>query len=135
MSTNVAAIRAGFVTALAGITAVRWYDKFPGQIVGPAGVVRRQTYNYGVDFDGDGDAIYAVSIYLPLTDPESAQVLMDSLLSTSGTNSVSTAIEAAPTLGGTVQWLNVDTATEDGIATVSGIDNLTATITVQVGGA
>lgn len=128
-------VRTAIAAALAPITAVRWYDKYPGQIVGPAGVVRRQSYNYGVDFDGDADGTYAVSIFIPLTDLESAQVLMDSLLAASGANSVATAIESTMTLGGVVQYVNTLRGTEDGITSVSGIDHLTATVTLTVGGA
>ena len=130
---TVAAVRAALVGALESITSVRWYDQYPGQIVAPAGVVRRQVYSYGITFDGDTDATYAVTVYVPLTEVLTAQALIDTLLSPSG--GIYAAIETDPTLGGVVDYAIVTRATEDGLTSLSGIDHLSATVTVLVGGA
>lgn len=130
---TIAAIRAGVAGAIDGITGLRWYDRYEGQIVPPAGVVRRLSTNYGVDFDGSDNHRFAVTVYLPLADQSVSQDLLDELLATSGTRSIKAALESDGTLGGAVSFINVESVNEEGIATLSGVEVIAATIVVSVG--
>lgn len=136
MAATIPQIREAIADQLSGITGVRWYSRYEGQIIAPAGVVRRQLTTYGVDFNGSDDHVFAVSLYMPLGDQSSAQDLLDELLSTSGTRSVKAALEASPTMGGVVQWSNVERVIEEGAVSMSGVDYyLSATITISIGAA
>jgi len=130
---TIAAIRTAIKTSLVGITGVTWYDVHPGQAILPAGIVRRQLTNFGVDFDGSDDHIFAVSLYLPLTEVSSAQSNLDELLSTSGARSVKVALEASATLGGVVQFINVERVAEEGVADISGVQCLVGTVIITIG--
>jgi hypothetical protein len=130
---TIAAIRAGIKASLVGISGVTWYDLHPGQVILPAGVVRRQLTSYGVDFDGSDDHTFAVSLYMPLTEVSSAQTNLDELLSTSGTRSVKAALEVDGTFGGVVQFANVERVAEEGVAELSGVQCLVGTVVISVG--
>jgi hypothetical protein len=130
---TIAAMRAAIKASLVGITGVTWYDVQPGQVVLPAGIVRRQLTNYGVDFDGSDDHMFAVSIYVPLTEVGTAQTTLDALLSTSGARSVKAALEVDGTYGGVVQFANVERVAEEGIAELSGVQCLVGTVVISVG--
>jgi hypothetical protein len=130
---TIAVIRTAIAASLVGIKGVRWYDRYDGQTVPPAGIVRRLSTNYGVDFEGSDDHRFGVTVYLPLADQPASQDLLDELLSTSGARSIKTALEVDGTFGSAVSWANVESVSEEGVATLSGVEVMAATIILTVG--
>jgi hypothetical protein len=130
---TIAQIRAAIAAAIV-IDGLRVHSSWPGQINAPAAVVRRKSTNFGVDFEGSDDHMFAVSVFVATSDPGTAQERLDAYLSTSGTSSIKAALEnASATLTGVIQFLNVEGVEEEGITSISGIDYLSGTINITVG--
>lgn len=130
---TIAAIRNALATVL-DISGFQTYSYMPASFNGKSIVVRRLSTRYGSDFDGNDDSLFGVSIYIPWTDNATSQALLDQCLgSTDTAYSVKSLIEAAPTLNGVVEFVNVERAAEEGLVSVDNITYLAATVTVSVG--
>ncbi len=129
-------VRAAFANALElRIPLFRWHDQWPANLQGPCGVIRRLTSTYTVDFDGHDDCTYGITLYIPLTDYHAAQNMLDDLVAGDGALSVQHAIEADDTLAHMVEFLDVQSCQEEGAVEIAGVQYLSATIRVNVGGA
>lgn len=128
-------IRTAIAARLAGIAGLYVHAKWPGTVNGDAAVVRRLNTDFGEDFNGSDRHRFGVTLYLPFTDTASAQDRLDDYCSTAGTQSVKAALEDDPTgtLGGVVQFFNVDGVDEEGIVELGGVTYISATVTLTVG--
>lgn len=128
-------IRAAIAARLAGIAGLITYPKWPGTVNGDCAVVRRLNTDFGEDFNGSDRHRFGVTLYVPFTDAATAQDRLDDYCSTAGAASVKDAIEADPTgtLGGVVQFFNVDGVDEEGLVELGGIQYVSATVTLTVG--
>lgn len=130
---TIAAVR-NALAAVVTVPTFQTYAHMPASFNGRSIVIRRLSIRYGSDFDGSDDCTYGISIYVPWTDNVAAQTVLDQCLdSKASTYSVKSLIEAAPTLNGVVDFVNVEQANEEGLVSVDNITYLAATITVTVG--
>jgi hypothetical protein len=130
---TIAAIRNALAAVLV-VPGFQTYSFMPASLNGKALVVRRLSTRYGTDFDGNDDSTFGVAVYVPWTDNATAQALLDSCLgSTNTAYSVKSLIEAAPTLNGVVDFVNVESVNEEGLVLVDNVTYLAATISVTVG--
>ena len=110
-STTVTQIKEGLQTRLATISGLRAYAQQPDNVNAPFAwpMLESITYN-GAMGGGLITHIFNVSVVVGRAAERSAQNALDGYLSYSGASSVRAAIEADRTLGGVVQNLIVETA-------------------------
>ena len=107
-----------------------------GTINPPMGVVVPQTgtlIRYSATFDGETDYTIRVVMLVSEGDSTSGQDALDGYLSPAGPNSVYAAVQADPTLSGTVSYAAVIEATGYGVMNWNGIDYLACSLTLNVG--
>ena len=101
-------IRAGIGDRLDTITGFRVYDHMPEAPVAPCGVVALGDGLYDEHFDDDSGSInWIVLVLVSRADDVRGQGVLDTVVATSGTGSVTVALRGDPTLGGTVDTSRV----------------------------
>lgn len=121
MSYSVTDIKTGLSNALGTITGLRAYAQQPDNVNAPFAwpMLESITYN-GAMRGGLITNIFTVSVCVGRVSERTAQTALDGFLSYEGTTSVRAALEADRTLGGVVQNLLVESASN--IATMDGND-------------
>lgn len=118
----------------AQIPSLRAADVVPGTISPPVVVVRpaRDTLiSYAETFDGGMDLFFEAVVMVGAASDRMSQDLLDAILSPTGPQSVYLAVEADPTLAGTVAWAHVIQARGYGLINWAGTDYLGSTLVVQ----
>lgn len=132
---TLAAIRAGLATRLRTIPSVasRVYERVPDKLQEPCLVIGLPVLTYDEALRGGLHRVQiGVRVYVNERNAPSEQVSVDSYLDWNGPNSVKAAIEADPTLGGTVDLARVTTADKYGSYEVAGITYTGAELTVDI---
>lgn len=130
-------IRNGLKTRLLTIPSLAAYNHIPGaMITSPAAacVSRRGTKFDVVMGDGADDWEYAVTVFIPYTDPELAQAQMSDYVKRTGPTSIKAAIEGEKTLGGVVDFAHVREALEEEIRQVGGVPHLAVEFVIEITG-
>lgn len=130
---DVRAARRGLAAALDRVPGLRCHPRMPGVITPPAAVVLRRETRYNPAVDIGSDITLAVRLYLPISNSEGSQDKLDDYLAPAGEYSLRAAIDADPTLGGTVQWAAAASAEAEGLVDIKGIDYISADLIVEVG--
>ena len=99
---NVNDARVALATALGNIAGLRSKAYVPAKIEPPTAVVSIGSGRYDDDFSGSMTVEMGVLVLVARADDRSAQSRLDDYLSPTGTRSVKAAVDADPTLGGTV---------------------------------
>jgi hypothetical protein len=137
------AIRAGLATVIGSATGLNAYATAPGAISPPCvvilpgrpAVVYGQTLGTDVTVYGEGEVtvnLMAV-IIMSAANESSGQDLLDSYISSSGSHSVNAAVNANPTLGGTVEYAVLIAVQQYGIIEYAAQPYMGASITIQAG--
>lgn len=121
MSYSVTEIKTGIANALDNITGLRAYAQQPDNVNAPFAwpMLESITYN-GAMRGGLVTHIFNVSVVVGRSAERTAQTALDGYLSYEGATSVRAALEADRTLGGVVQNLLVESASN--ISTLDGND-------------
>jgi hypothetical protein len=135
MST-LSAVRAALAAQLTSYlpAGVRVHQRLPDQLSPPAVVVRRQLTTFDTTMGGQSnDLTLAVVVFVQLGSQRVAEDLLDEFVDAAGERSVYAAVNADPTLGGTVDFSQVTEAGPDELVQYQGVDYLSATLTVVTG--
>jgi hypothetical protein len=132
MATN-KQIRDGIAARLETIADLQVYATPPGSIVVPAGVVRRRSTTYDVTFDGVVNTTWTVTVFVQFANNDSAAEELDKYVSDSGDQSIKTAIDGDPTLGGVVHFADVSSAEGERVTNYGGIDYLSVDFNIEIG--
>jgi len=101
MPAAISALRTGLATRLSTITGLRVYEVIPDNPNFPAAVIALDRVSYDSTFARGADSIeFTVTVVVGRADDRTAQTKMDTYIAGTGSQSVKTAIEADPTLGG-----------------------------------
>lgn len=130
---DVRAARRALADALRAVPGLRCHPRMPDTIAPPAAVVLRRETRYNPAVDVGADLTLAVRLYLSISNAEGSQDKLDDYLAPAGTLSLRAAIDADPTLGGTVQWATATGAEAEGLVDVKGMDYISADLIVEVG--
>ena len=106
------------------------------QVNPPMAVIAPQTgslIRYSQTFDAETDYNLRVIILVSEGDSTQGQDLLDAYLSPTGSQSVYAAVQADPTLGGTVSYAAVIEATGYGLTNFNGIDYLGVSLVLNIG--
>jgi hypothetical protein len=132
---GLSAIRQGLADRLATIDGLRARDYIPDNIVPPMAFVNPTQIQYDVDnARGLVQYTFTVSLFASRADSRSAQLTVDSYVSTSGLDSVKTAIEGDRTLGGIVDTCRVTNVTNYVVQDANDTDFLAVDFNVEVWG-
>jgi len=131
MAASVSAVATALMSSLSGISGLRTKTYQPDQPTPPIAYPVLQTVTYHRAFGG-GDVVmeWDVRVLTGRWTDRTAHALLDNYLSYSGASSVRAALESDPTLGGVVQAMVVQTATN--ISSVSVAEQEFLEISIQV---
>lgn len=131
MAASVSAVATALMSSLSGISGLRTKTYQPDQPSPPIAYPVLQTVTYHRAFGG-GDVVmeWDVRVLTGRWTDRTAHALLDNYLSYSGASSVRAALESDPTLGGVVQAMVVQTATN--ISSVSLAEQEFLEISIQV---
>ena len=104
---NVHTVRSNLAGTVATIDGLRSVAYVPPKIVPPMAVVSVGAGRYDDTFAGSMTAEFGVLVLVARADDRSAQARLDDYISPTGTYSVKTAVDADPTLGGSVGTASV----------------------------
>jgi hypothetical protein len=127
-------VRVALATRIAAGTGIRAHHSFR-DVTPPAAVVmpiQGAFMTYGVTFDGQVNWHLNVILLVSSGDDKAGQDAMDAILSTTGSKSVTAAIQADPTLGGVVSSTVPVEATGYGLMNVNGVEYLGCSFTVEI---
>jgi hypothetical protein len=140
MAASVKAIRAALRDRLATITFgspatnLRAYDTVVGQVEPPAAIVRIENINYDSSMSGGShDPTFAVLVIVSTATERVAQDLLDDFLDPESSTSIKVAVEADPTLAGTVDYATVTNVRSYGLVEYAGVQYLGAELLVVTG--
>lgn len=116
-------------------TGVRAFPYAPGQIVPPAAVVipDRPAILYGQTMDGEVNLNFLAIVLLSAANDTSGQTALNSFVASSGAQSVNAAVNADPSLAGTVEYAIVLQVGTYGMIEYSGQQYIGASFLVQCG--
>lgn len=132
-----AALKATLVSYYqSGGVAVQVYDRVPGKIEAPAVIVEPGSGDYQQTLGSTDrtDHTLAVHAVVALGDRESAQDLLDQMISAVGASSIAAGIDSDRTLGGVVEWANARGYRDYGTRQFGDTAYLMATVDVQAFG-
>jgi hypothetical protein len=131
------AVRQAVATYLAAaIPGLRTTANRFGQINPPTAVIAPQTgslIRYSTTMDTETDYNLRAILLVSEGDSTSGQDLLDGYLSPTGAQSVYAAVQADPTLGGTVSYAAVVEATAYGLMNWMGVDYLACSMILNIG--
>lgn len=130
---DVRAARVALAAAINSIPGLTAHARFPGTLNPPAAVVFRRETRFDPTVDVGADVTFAVRVYTSISNPTGSQDKLDDYFAPAGAQSIRAAIDAAPTLGGTVSWAQCTTVEAEGLLDVKGIDYIAADLVVEVG--
>lgn len=131
---NPSTVRDGLKANLTTITGLRCYDTIPDSINVPAGIVGLLSLSFDQALKrGLDSATVDVTVLVSRMSERSAQNKLDSLLASTGANSIKTALESDTTLSGSVSTSRVLSATPT-VVQVGGIDYLAYSYNVEIYG-
>ena len=126
-------LRAGLATRLATVSGLRTTTETPDTISPPVAIVNVANVNYDRTFmRGLDEYNFVVTVIVGRVGERSAQRLLDSYISTTGSSSVKLAIELDRTLGGTCDTLRVTDMRNYGSLVIGEITYLAAEFNVVV---
>lgn len=133
MAATVSAAGQGLKQRLATIAGLRTFDYLPDSIPVPMATVGIDEITFHRAFGG-GDPVYTftVSVIVARTSERTAQLALDGYVSWDGQTSVRAAIEGDSTLGGLVQTLIVESATNIRVVQVNDASYLAVDFVVIV---
>lgn len=129
-------IRAALATRIATIAGLRVYPERTDQVDPPACVilpVQGSLIRYGTTMDGSAEISLRAVLLMAKGDSTAGQAAMDPYLATTGPLSVYAALQADPSLGGTVQWAVLMEATGYGLMAVGAMDYLACHLIISAG--
>ena len=111
MPATVSSLRAGLATALGTIANLRVYELVPDNPQHPSAIIRIDR----VEFDstmarGSDEFAFVITVVVGRADDRAAQMKLETYVAGSGSQSIKTAIESDPTLGGIAMACRVQTA-------------------------
>lgn len=131
---DVKAIRAALAAAVEAGTGLKCHPRFPGVISPPCAVVIRKATAYDVSMlDVPMSATLGLRLFLHYPTGVASMDLLDDYLSPTGVRSIRAAIEANPTLNGTVQLVQMTEAGEESVVEVQEVQYISTDITIEVG--
>src|SRR6266702_538135 len=133
---SLAAIRVALAAQLDTIPGLRAYANRSDQVDPPAVLVlpiQGTFIRYGATFDGAADFSLRAVLVTAKGDSTSGQAAMDPFLDVSGVSSIYANLQAAPTLGGVVQFAALTEATGYGPLTVGAADYLGCHLIISIG--
>lgn len=131
--TSVSAIRDGIKTRLSTINGLRAHDTVPEDIATPAAIVRRRQTSFDSTMArGSDDFQFSVTLLVSLDSWRAGQDVLDAYLATSGGSSIKAAVEGDVSLGGTVHFVRVASAGEDGPVEYNGATYYAVDFTLEV---
>jgi hypothetical protein len=126
-------LRAGLATQLGTISGLRTTTETPDTISPPIAIVNVANVNYDRTFQrGLDEYNFVITVIVGRVGERSAQRLLDSYVSTTGTSSVKLAIELDRTLGGKCDSLRVTDMRNYGSLVIGEITYLAAEFNVVV---
>lgn len=126
-------LKSGLATRLATISGLRTSVDQPDTITPPIGIVNLSSVNYDTtSLRGLDQYNFVVSLIVGRVDERTAQRLLDSYVSSTGSASVKLAIELDRTLGGKCDTLRVSEMRNYGQITIGEITYLAAEFNVVV---
>lgn len=126
-------LREGIATNLATISGLRTSKDIPDNPNPPVAIVQLNRVDYHQDFQrGMTEYNFAVQILVGRVDERTAQAKLDGYCSSTGSNSVSLAVESNRTLGGKAFDCIVTEMTSYGSVVVSDVTYLAAEFNVRV---
>ena len=126
-------LRAGLATRLGTISGLRTTTETPDTISPPIAIVNVANVNYDRTFQrGLDEYNFVITVIVGRVGERSAQRLLDSYVSTTGTSSVKLAIELDRTLGGKCDSLRVTDMRNYGSLVIGEITYLAAEFNVVV---
>jgi hypothetical protein len=126
-------LRAGLATQLGTISGLRTTTETPDTISPPIAIVNVANVNYDRTFQrGLDEYNFVITVIVGRVGERSAQRLLDSYVSTTGTSSVKLAIELDRTLGGKCDSLRVTDMRNYGSIVIGEITYLAAEFNVVV---
>jgi hypothetical protein len=126
-------LRAGLATQLGAISGLRTTTETPDTISPPIAIVNVANVNYDRTFQrGLDEYNFVITVIVGRVGERSAQRLLDSYVSTTGTSSVKLAIELDRTLGGKCDSLRVTDMRNYGSIVIGEITYLAAEFNVVV---
>jgi len=134
---SLSAVRDALAAQLDTITGLTVHATIPGSVNPPAAVVAPATGQF-LTFDttmsrGSDDLAFRVIVVTGRGDDTTAQANLDAYLAGAGAQSVKVALEADQDLGGTVQYVTVDSVGDYGLHGFGGVDYFGAVFTVTCG--
>lgn len=111
MPATVSSLRAGLATALGTIANLRVYELVPDNPQHPSAIIRIDR----VEFDstmarGSDEFAFVITVVVGRADDRAAQMKLETYVAGSGSQSIKTAIESDPTLGGIAMACRVQAA-------------------------
>jgi hypothetical protein len=131
---NIAAVRTGLKTALAGIDGLDAYDYEPMMFPRNAAVVRMpDTIDLRTTFGGgEWEYVISVTVFVGLGDTRAADDQLEAYLAQTGSDSIIAALLVDPTLGGACASLDPMRATNFGYRVVGTDSYLSCDIELSV---
>lgn len=130
---DIRAVRVALAAALNVIPGLTAHARYPGVINPPAAIIFRRETRYNPAVDLGADVTLTVRIYTSVSNPAGSQDKLDDYLAPAGALSLRAAIDADPTLGGTVSWCAPTLAEAEGLVDFKGVDYISADLVVEVG--
>jgi hypothetical protein len=111
MPATVSSLRTGLATALGTIANLRVYELVPDNPQHPSAIIRIDR----VEFDstmarGSDEFAFVITVVVGRADDRAAQMKLETYVAGSGSQSIKTAIESDPTLGGIAMACRVQAA-------------------------
>lgn len=133
MTMSLSSVRDALQTRLETIANLRGYDTIPGDPRLPAAIVSPGDpyVSYDLTFGGGTTINFIVRLVVSRASEKRAQDKLDVLVSDGGAGSVYAAIEASPTLGGTVDSTRIIRARNFGTAAYGGVDYLVIDLDIE----
>jgi hypothetical protein len=126
-------IRTGLAEALSTITSLRTYDTLPDNPAPPCALIAPRSVTFDSVFVRGADSFtFDVMILVRRASERSGQDELDAYCDSTGAQSVKTAIEADPTLGGRIDSLQVTGITTIGAVDIGESTYLQAVIAVDI---
>lgn len=124
MPATLSALRSGLATRLQTLTGIRVYELIPDTPYTPCTVISLDRIGYDSTMARGSDMFeFTVTVVVGRADDRSAQAKLETYLAGTGAQSLKTAVEADPTLGGVA--LNTRVSEARSIRTVERSDGLT----------